>query len=116
MCPITQKQLAGENGGRVCRRLVMVLVESQHPARFKSYSPGCSVCLDPAGIIWCHSPTAQKHGSRNQAMEVGVAPPHDYTKERAHGRNFCFPSCDLGLVSKKGMPPSGNSHAPKELK
>ena len=29
--------------------------------------------------------------------------------QRTHWRNFCFPSCDLGLVSKKGMSPSGNA-------
>ena len=48
MFPDTPKELASEKSRMVCRRLVMVLEESQQP---EPCGPDCGVCLDPQGGI-----------------------------------------------------------------
>ena len=62
------------------------------------------------GLWWLPPP------SQHYMVPPLPQPPGMGSGAKQWGRDFCFPSCDLGRVSTKGMPPSGNSHASDELK
>lgn len=85
------------------RELMPMKSPDYHMPHRQAHPGGCGSRPSPAGSVWCYVP------AQHVMMSPGTQPQRRPSRlTPAHTQELCFPSCDLGQTSKKGMLPSGN--------